>query len=46
MVIIGYAALAGLGLLYAMMRSPLGRAVGVSVASFADASHRERGELG
>ena len=45
MAIMGYAALAGLGLIWAMTRSPLGRAVGTSVSQFADASHRELGGL-
>lgn len=46
MIILGYAALAGLGLIWAMTQSPLGRAIGTSVDQFADASHRERGDLG
>ena len=46
MAIMGYAALAGLGLIWAMTRSPLGRAIGTSVNQFADASHRDVGELG
>lgn len=46
MIIMGYAAMAGLGLIWAMTHSPLGRAVGTSVRQFADASHREQGELG
>ena len=37
MVIMGYAALAGLSLIWAMSRSPLARAIGTSVSQFADA---------
>ena len=46
MIIMGYAAVAGLGLIWAMTHSPLGRAVGTSVRQFADASHRDSGDLG
>lgn len=46
MVVMGYAAATGLALIWAMSRSPLARAIGISVDQFAEASHRERGELG
>lgn len=46
MAILSYTALATIGLIWAMMHSPLGRAIGLSVDQFADASHRDRGELG
>jgi len=46
MAILGYAALAGLGLIWALARCPLGRAIQTSVDQFAAASQRERGELG
>ncbi len=45
MAIIGFAALAGLGLVWAMARCPLGRAIATSVDQFAAASQRERGEM-
>ena len=46
MAIMGYAALAGLGLIWAFARCPLGRAISTSVDQFAAASQRDRGELG
>jgi len=46
MAIIGYAALAGLLLVWALARCPLGRAIQASVDQFAAASGRDRGELG
>ncbi len=46
MAIMGYAALAGLLLIWALARCPLGRAIGTSVDQFAAASRRDRGELG
>jgi len=46
MAIMGYAAVAGLGLVWALMRCPLGRVIGASVAQFAAASQRDPGELG
>jgi|GEM_PF-3724866 len=45
MTIMGFAALAGLGLIWALARCPLGRAIGTSVDQFAAASGRGRGEL-
>lgn len=46
MVIMGFAALGTIGLVWAMMRSPLGRAIGLSVDQFAAASNRDPSELG
>ena len=45
MAIIGYATLLGLGLAWALMRSPLGRAIGTSFEQFAAASQGDRGDL-
>ena len=45
MVIMGFAALAGAGLVWALARCPLGRAIATSVDQFAAASERDRGDL-
>lgn len=46
MMILGYAAVAGLALIWVMSQSPLGRAIGTSVNQFVDASHRDENGLG